>query len=115
MPINYAKNQTFDSMMPCRQNATREALRESRPFLFSSCRDAPLSHMPLEGIFRTKCRGGLSLLCRNTPVPMKHPSTLLALFAAVFRPPTSPAFSKLPCVFLPLAALVVRTLADSSS
>ncbi len=51
------------------------------------------------------------LLSRSdTPMPVEHPGTLLALFAAVFRPPAPPAFGKLASELLPLPTLVVRTL-----
>jgi len=53
----------------------------------------------------------VSRLSSHTPMPVIHPSALLAIFAAIFRPPASPALCELPGVFLPLATLKVRTLA----
>jgi len=44
-------------------------------------------------------------------MPMIYPSTLLAIFAAIFRPPASPALCELPGVFFPLATLEVSALA----
>lgn len=46
---------------------------------------------------------------------VESPSTLLALFAAVLGPPASAALGKLTGVLLPLATLVICTLADPST
>lgn len=51
----------------------------------------------------------------NTPMPMKHPRTLLAVLTTILCPPTSPALRKLPGELFPLAALPVRTLPDASA
>lgn len=55
------------------------------------------------------------LLCRNTPMTMVNPGALLALLAAVFRAPASPALGKLPCELLPFPTFVVSALSDSTS
>ena len=59
--------------------------------------------------------GQASLAGSDAPMSMKHPSTLLAFFAAVFGPPAATTFGKLPGVFLPSPALIVGALADAST
>jgi len=49
-----------------------------------------------------------------TPMPVIYPSTLLALFAAIFGPTTAPAFRELSRELLPLPTLPVSTLANAS-
>lgn len=61
---------------------------------------------------RVSIRQGL-LRRRNAPMPVKHPSTLLAFLAAVLRPPASATLGKLACELLPFPALVVCTLSDA--
>lgn len=56
-----------------------------------------------------------SLSRLDTPVPMIHPGTLLTFLATVLCPPATSALGKLSRVFLPLPALIVRTLSDSAS
>lgn len=55
------------------------------------------------------------LLCRNTPVPMVNPRALLTFFTAVLCPPAPSAFGKLPGVFLPFAALIIRALPNATT
>ena len=52
---------------------------------------------------------------RHTPMTMEGPSALLALLAAIFGATAAATFRKLACVLLPLAALVVSTLSNSST
>lgn len=51
----------------------------------------------------------------NTPMPMKHPRTLLALLTTILRPPTSPTLRKLPRELFPLATLPIRTLSNTAA
>lgn len=54
---------------------------------------------------------GTSLLgSSNAPMAMEDPRTLLALLAAIFRPPASSTLGKLPCKFFPFPTLVISTL-----
>jgi hypothetical protein len=46
---------------------------------------------------------------------MEDPSTLLTLFAAVFRPTTPPAFGELSGILFPLATFVIGTLPYTAS
>jgi len=62
-----------------------------------------------------RSRFGVLLSSSNTPMSVEDPSTFLALFAAVLRPPTPSAFRKLPCKLLPFPTLIVCTLPYASS
>jgi hypothetical protein len=48
-------------------------------------------------------------------MPVENPGTLLAFLAAIFCPPTSAAFGKLPGEFFPFSALIVCTLSDPAT
>lgn len=50
-----------------------------------------------------------------TPMAVEDPSVLLTLLTAIFRATAPTAFGKLPCPLLPLAASVIRTLADPAA
>lgn len=54
-----------------------------------------------------------SISC-HAPMPMKNPSTLLTLLTAILCSPTPPTLGELSSIFLPLAALKVRALANAA-
>lgn len=102
------------NLSPCHAKQLSQVENEEKVNIMTACHHPKSA--PVAKTKRSKIRGYLSSLRRcNTPVAVKGPRTLLAVLAAVLRPPTPSALGKLPCIFLPLPTLVVCALTDAAS